>query len=417
MKVRIGIDVGGTFTDAVCVNSETFELIGYLKIPTTHTANEGVSKGIVEACRKLLEKYKLDPADVTFIAHGTTQATNALLEGDVEDVGIVCVGEGASSYKSKMDTNIGDIELAKGKFLHTKHHYLDIKSESFCEEAYALAEQWKKEGIHVAVAASAFSVDDPSKEIQLMKTFSEKDFLSTGTHEVSKLYGLRVRTRTAAINASILPKMIETAVMTEDSVKKSGVAAPLMIMRCDGGVMDIAIMYCIITLCVFSKQYKLSDMLNRVLMKSATVGLTGAAIVLVQSVLCGVLVEVLSTAEVTAALEGIVASIFPKTQIAFIMFFAILAPLALFRGPTNIWGVGASIATLLVSIGVLPPTAVMAAYISCERTQVISDPTNTHNIWISGYVGSDTITLLKKVLPWSWLMSAIGVTIAGMMFF
>ena len=59
----------------------------------------------------------------------------------------------------------------------------------------------------------------------------------------------------------------------------------------------------------------------------------------------------------------------------------------------------------------------MAAYISCERTQVISDPTNTHNIWISGYVGSDTITLLKKVLPWSWLMSAIGVTIAGMMFF
>lgn len=179
----------------------------------------------------------------------------------------------------------------------------------------------------------------------------------------------------------------------------------------------IAIMYCIITLCVFSEQYKLSDMLNRVLMKSATVGLTGAAIVLVQSVLCGVLVEVLSTAEVTAALKGIVASIFPKTQIAFIMFFAILAPLALFRGPTNIWGVGASIATLLVSIGVLPPTAVMAAYISCERTQVISDPTNTHNIWISGYVGSDTITLLKKVLPWSWLMSAIGVTIAGMMFF
>ena len=94
----------------------------------------------MEACRKLLEKYKLDPADVTFIAHGTTQATNALLEGDVEDVGIVCVGEGASSYKSKMDTNIGDIELAKGKFLHTKHHYLDIKSESFCEEGRTMEE-------------------------------------------------------------------------------------------------------------------------------------------------------------------------------------------------------------------------------------------------------------------------------------
>lgn len=179
----------------------------------------------------------------------------------------------------------------------------------------------------------------------------------------------------------------------------------------------IALTYCIITLCVFSKEYKLSDMLNRVLMKSATVGMNGAAVVMMQSVLCGVLIQVLSTEQVTIALQGVVSSVFPKTQLAFILFFAVLAPLALFRGPTNIWGVGASIATLLVNIGILPANAVMAAYISCERTQVISDPTNTHNIWIAGYVGSDTITLLKKVLPWSWLMSAVGATVAGLMFF
>lgn len=239
MKVRIGIDVGGTFTDAVCVDGETFELIGYVKVPTTHTAKEGVSRGIVEACQKLMDKYGIAPEDVSFIAHGTTQATNALLEGDVEQVGIVCIGDGPNSVKANLDTTIGDLELAPGKYLHTLHEYLDGNSEKYEEDAGKIVEDFRSQGIKVVVAASSFSVDDPSKEQRLSDFVTEKELLATSTHEVSKLYGLRVRTRTAAINASILPKMIETAIMTDTSVKQSGIASPLMIMRCDGGVMDV----------------------------------------------------------------------------------------------------------------------------------------------------------------------------------
>jgi N-methylhydantoinase A/oxoprolinase/acetone carboxylase beta subunit len=239
LKVRIGIDVGGTFTDAVAIDNDTYELIGTIKVPTTHTAKEGVAKGIVEALIKLLEEHKINPEDVLFIAHGTTQATNALLEGDVVPVGIIAAGKGLEGIKVKSDTNIQDIELAPGKILKIASQYIEL-DEEFEKKVEMKIEEFKNQEIGAIVAAQAFSVDDPTIENKIVEIAEQKGLPATATHEITKLYGLKIRTRTAAINACILPKMIETANMTEDSVKKSGIKAPLMIMRGDGGVMNIA---------------------------------------------------------------------------------------------------------------------------------------------------------------------------------
>lgn len=240
MKIRIGIDVGGTFTDAVAIDDATYELVGYTKVPTTHTAEEGVALGIVLAMKQLLTEYSIDPKDVSFIAHGTTQATNALLEGDVSFVGIVGIGSGVEGLRAKADTKIGDIELSKGKHIRTVTSYVDSASDDVHTKVVDAVTELLAQGVEVIVASGTFSVDDPTYENMVLEEALAHEIPCSVGHDISKLYGLKIRTQTAAINASILPKMIETANMTDSSVKKSSISAPLMIMRCDGGVMDVA---------------------------------------------------------------------------------------------------------------------------------------------------------------------------------
>ena len=127
-QVRIGIDVGGTFTDAVILDNDTYEIIAKKKIPTTH--EEGVAVGVVRIISDLVNENGIAPEDVTFIAHGTTQATNALLEGDVASVGIIGMGTGFDSRSARSETQIGDIELAQGKYLKSYHRFIDSKELS-----------------------------------------------------------------------------------------------------------------------------------------------------------------------------------------------------------------------------------------------------------------------------------------------
>lgn len=237
-KVRIGIDVGGTFTDAVVIDNDTYEIIAKAKIPTTHNEKEGVARGIVEVIQKVLREQDIDPADVMFIAHGTTQATNALLEGDVAKVGILGMGRGIEGERAKGETNVGNIDLSTSKQLYTNHTFLDTKSLND-ERIGDAIDSLVNEGAEVIVASEAYSVDDATREIRVIEECQKKGIYATGGYEISQLYGLMSRTRTAVVNAALIPKMMETANMTEESVKQANITKPLMIMRCDGGVMNV----------------------------------------------------------------------------------------------------------------------------------------------------------------------------------
>jgi N-methylhydantoinase A len=236
---RIGIDVGGTFTKAVLIDNATHEVVGRFSVLTTHSDPRGVAKGVVEVFRNVLEQSAVDPKEVIFLAHSTTQATNALLEGDVANVGVIGMSTRVESLLAKSQSAMKPIELAPGRYLTPANRFL-IK-ETLSDETIGKAiEELRAEGARVVVASSAFGVDDNEAEESVRRLVVDAGLAATCGNEITKLYGLTTRTRTAVINASILPKMIDTASMTEASVREAGIKAPLMIMRGDGGVMDIA---------------------------------------------------------------------------------------------------------------------------------------------------------------------------------
>lgn len=237
--IRVGIDVGGTHTKAVAIDNETHEIIGKGSVMTTHDHELGVAQGVIEAFKLCLTANNIDPNDVIFIAHSTTQATNALLEGDVADVGVLATGKGGlEGMLAKKQSKIDDIDLGTGRIIKIHHSYLkkkDFNKETVEKEINGLQAQ----GASVIVASKAFGVDDFTEEQQIQSVAEKHGLPVSVASEISKLYGLTRRTRTAAINASILPKMLDTATSTEQSVRQAGIKVPLMIMRGDGGVMDI----------------------------------------------------------------------------------------------------------------------------------------------------------------------------------
>ena len=238
-SIRVGIDVGGTHTKAVALDNDTQEIVGEAIVMTTHDHELGVAAGVIECFENCLTKNNIAPEDVVFIAHSTTQATNALLEGDVAKVGILgMAGGGLEGWLAKKQSKIGDIDLGTGRKIETCHTFLknkDINAANVDREIQKLQD----EGAEVIVASQAFGVDGIEDELLVKQEAEKKGLLVSVASEISKLYGLTRRTRTAAINGSILPKMMNTANCTEMAVRKAGIDVPLMIMRGDGGVMDI----------------------------------------------------------------------------------------------------------------------------------------------------------------------------------
>lgn len=236
--IRIGIDVGGTFTKAVAVDRTSGQIMARAVVPTTHRAPSGVAEGAVAALLDLLAQERIRQDEIAFLTLSTTQAVNALLEGDVAPVGILAIGPRRERRQIQRLTRIERIDLAPGRTVPLHYVYLDRESvsESSLREAIT---SLRTAGAAVLAVSAAYAVEDPSSELMALEVAKEFDIPATAGSQLTGLYGLQVRTLTAAVNASILPKMRETTAWLRTALWEADIRAPKMILTGDLSIAPI----------------------------------------------------------------------------------------------------------------------------------------------------------------------------------
>lgn len=237
MSARVGVDVGGTFTKAVAVDAATGAVVARAVRPTTHDHADGVAAGVVAVVTQLA--VELGPGAITLVTHSTTQAVNALLEGDVATVGVIGMAGAPNVAKARRRTTLGTVPLGDQRGLRTLSEFLDVTSGLDEGVARAALARLAAAGAGAVAIAEAFAPDDLANEAAVAALATEAGLPATTSAELTGLYGLELRTVTAAINASILPIALRTAEVVRAGVAAAGVAAPVMVMRGDGGATDL----------------------------------------------------------------------------------------------------------------------------------------------------------------------------------
>ncbi len=241
VTVSVGVDVGGTFTKAVACDAQDGTVAARAIVPTSHDSDEGVAGGVAAAFDRLAAEIadrRLGP--ITLVAHSTTQAVNSLLEGDTACVGVLGLGRRPDIRRARKRTRVGDVRLAPGRSLRTLHAFLDATEPPSSEDLERAIDDLVAEGAESLCVSEAFGVDDHGLERAALGIAGRLGLPACAGHELSGLYGLEMRTVTAGLNAGILPRSLHTAEVVERAVRKCAAGAPVLVMRGDGGVCDLA---------------------------------------------------------------------------------------------------------------------------------------------------------------------------------
>ena len=232
----LGIDTGGTYTDAVVYHEATTTVVAKAKSPTTH---DDLSIGICAAIDAALVAAGIDPPQIELVSLSTTLATNALVEGKGRAVCSVIIGfdEGVVERAGLRDALAGDpaVFLAGGHDSHGGEVApLDL-------EALAAAVGAVTDSVDAFAVTAQFSVRNPVHE----QTARDLIHSLTGkavscSHQLSaKLNGPK-RAVTTVLNARLIAIIDELVVTTERSLADRGITAPLMVVRGDGSLVSAA---------------------------------------------------------------------------------------------------------------------------------------------------------------------------------
>ena len=151
-------------------------------------------------------------SDVVFLAHSTTQATNALLEGDVAHASAWSAWPArAAAALAEKQARSSRSSWRRAASSRTANRFLVTDGLEDCQVRKAIAELCTPKAPRCWWRPARSASTTPRSEELVRRLAVEAGLLTTCGHEITRLYGLTTRTRTAVINASILPRMIATA--------------------------------------------------------------------------------------------------------------------------------------------------------------------------------------------------------------
>ncbi len=247
--MRIGIDTGGTYTDAVLFDpADGGTVVAKAKAPT----RIDLSLGIAEALDQVLagpnpvdprpvdprpvDPRPVGPTDITLVSLSTTLATNALVEGVGGRVALVFIGfTEAELDRGGLREALGDapVILAPGG-----HNSLGAEVEPF--DAQAMADQAATLEVDAFAVAGQFSVRNPEHELAARDALVGLGKPVACGHELSaKLNGPK-RALTCLLNAKLIGLIAELCQAAETILADRGITAPLMIVRGDGSLVSAA---------------------------------------------------------------------------------------------------------------------------------------------------------------------------------
>ncbi len=232
MAYLLGIDTGGTYTDAVILQDEE-RVIAAAKSLTTH---HDLAEGISHAATAVLQESAIKPNDIALASLSTTLATNALVEGQGGKVGLVLVGfqDGDLQKHGLAEAMEGDPVLSiAGGHNHAGDEvaFLDLDVVS----SWAL----QHNDVSAFAVAAHFATRNPAHElklIDLLRQITGKPI--SASHQLSaKLNGPK-RALTAILNARLVGLIDRLIDRAHQGLLELGVKAPLMVVRGDGALIS-----------------------------------------------------------------------------------------------------------------------------------------------------------------------------------
>ena len=225
----LGIDAGGTYTDVVVYDFRDHDVIQKAKALTTKW---DFTVGIERALDQL------DPdvlARVDLVSISTTLATNAIVEGKGQAVGLLIMPP--YGLFDAQDIAHRPLAVIDGKTEIDGTELAPINPEQVRQ---LVRDMIQRHGV-LAFAVTGFaSHRNPSHELQVKAIVQAQTGLSvTCGHEVSELINYRVRAQTAALNASIIPFLDSLLKEVRVSLQRRGIQAPVMVVKSDGSLMSV----------------------------------------------------------------------------------------------------------------------------------------------------------------------------------